>query len=99
MSINADLHPHAPRLERDHWINRAVCTQTDPEIFFPQYKGDTYVEARQICSTCPVVQECQQYADRAEKFQTGTLHGMYGGETPDERAARRRKTRERKTPQ
>jgi WhiB family transcriptional regulator, redox-sensing transcriptional regulator len=55
------------------WTERALCTQADPEIFFPP-KGDPGTEAKQICASCPVREECLTYAIEAdEKF------GIWGG--------------------
>jgi WhiB family redox-sensing transcriptional regulator len=43
------------------WQESAVCAQTDPEVFFPE-KGGSTREAKKICITCPVRQECLEDA-------------------------------------
>jgi WhiB family redox-sensing transcriptional regulator len=63
------------------WRNDAICTQVDPELFFPA-KGDTWTarEARIICLRCPVQKQCLEYALRHnEQF------GVWGGMTERER--------------
>jgi WhiB family transcriptional regulator, redox-sensing transcriptional regulator len=54
----------------------------DDGTIFESY-GDTtefYEEARTICTACPVMLECRQYAmENRERF------GMWGGQTPIER--------------
>jgi WhiB family redox-sensing transcriptional regulator len=52
-----------------------LCTQTDPDIFFPE-KGDhtTSHAAKSVCASCPLVVECLMGAiDRNEEF------GIWGG--------------------
>lgn len=64
--------------ERD-WQDDAVCSQTDPESFFPE-KGGSTKEAKKICLTCPVRNDCLQYAlDHDERF------GIWGGYSERER--------------
>lgn len=78
------------------WQNKALCTQTDPEIFFPG-KGSTYEAARKICKACPVIEQCRAYSDEIENFavhMTGTF-GYLGGETRKERITRRRQQLEK----
>lgn len=55
------------------WHEYALCSQTDPEAFFPD-KGGSTREAKQICKICPVINECLQYALlHDERF------GIWGG--------------------
>jgi WhiB family redox-sensing transcriptional regulator len=66
------------------WRERALCSQTDPEAFFPEKGGGTR-EAKRICSRCPVVIDCLQYAlGRDERF------GIWGGLSERERRALKR---------
>jgi len=61
------------------WTRRGLCTQADPEIFFPP-KGNSGIEAKQICAGCPVRAECLAYAIEAdEEF------GIWGGLNRNER--------------
>ncbi|PWJ23302.1 transcription factor WhiB [Branchiibius hedensis] len=55
------------------WQADALCTQTDPEIFFPE-KGGSTKEAERICRRCPVAAEClDQALANDERF------GVWGG--------------------
>lgn len=61
------------------WQERALCAQTDPEAFFPE-KGGSTREAKKICLTCEVREECLQYAlEHDERF------GIWGGLSERER--------------
>jgi WhiB family redox-sensing transcriptional regulator len=73
------------------WQDRALCAQTDPEMFF-QEKGASTRPAKSVCNgtpqtddtpgtgPCPVRTECLEYAlDRDER------HGVYGGMSERER--------------
>ncbi|WP_277754896.1 WhiB family transcriptional regulator [Pseudactinotalea terrae] len=63
------------------WRDEAQCAQTDPEAFFPD-KGGSTREAKMVCATCPVLQECLEWA-----IQTGETFGVWGGLTERERRA------------
>ena len=61
------------------WQERALCAQTDPEAFFPE-KGGSTREAKRVCLTCDVRDECLQYAlGHDERF------GIWGGLSERER--------------
>ncbi len=61
------------------WQDDAICSQTDPEAFFPE-KGGSTKEAKKICQGCPVRLECLQFAlDHDERF------GIWGGLSERER--------------
>ncbi len=66
--------------ESRQWMVDAVCVAADAETFFPRSKGDQPVEARRICDTCPVAQNCLDYA-----LDTGQRDGVWGGTTHRER--------------
>jgi WhiB family redox-sensing transcriptional regulator len=63
--------------DRD-WMKNAACAGHDPEKFFPHAKGPqarrAQVEARIVCTACPVMRECRDYAD-----QLMVTDGMWGG--------------------
>jgi WhiB family redox-sensing transcriptional regulator len=64
---------------RPDWQENALCSQTDPEAFFPD-KGESTREAKAICSRCDVRQECLEYAlGRSERY------GIWGGTSERER--------------
>ena len=65
--------------EQDSWQDRALCSQTDPEAFFPE-KGGSTREAKKICTGCEVKAECLEYAlANDERF------GIWGGLSERER--------------
>lgn len=55
------------------WTAQALCAQTDPEAFFPD-KGGSTREAKAVCASCNVRNECLEYAlDHDERY------GIWGG--------------------
>jgi hypothetical protein len=68
------------------WMDRALCAQTDPQLFFPESSANPN-EAKRICSSCPVQTECLTYA-----IEQNDPNGVWGGLGPRERK-RLRKTR------
>jgi len=61
------------------WQDRALCSQTDPEAFFPE-KGGSTREAKRVCRSCEVRAECLEYAlEHDERF------GIWGGMSERER--------------
>ena len=67
------------------WQHRALCSQTDPEAFFPE-KGGSTREAKKVCQTCDVRSECLEYAlAHDERF------GIWGGLSERERRKLKRR--------
>ncbi len=67
------------------WQRDAVCSQTDPEAFFPE-KGGSTRDAKKICSGCDVKQQCLEYAlKNDERF------GIWGGLSERERRKLKRR--------
>jgi WhiB family redox-sensing transcriptional regulator len=65
--------------EDDRWQDRALCSQTDPDAFFPE-KGGSTREAKRVCQGCEVKNECLEYAlAHDERF------GVWGGLSERER--------------
>ena len=61
------------------WADRARCLEAEPDTFFPE-KGGSTREAKRICATCTVRQECLEYAlANDERF------GIWGGLSERER--------------
>ena len=61
------------------WQELALCSQTDPEAFYPE-KGGSTREAKKICGRCVVKDDCLQYAlTHDERF------GIWGGLSERER--------------
>ena len=72
--LDGDVEP-----EDGGWQERGLCAQTDPEAFFPE-KGGSTREAKKVCLTCDVRQECLEYAlANDERF------GIWGGLSERER--------------
>tara|TARA_B100001996_G_scaffold132253_1_gene100597 strand:+ start:447 stop:749 length:303 start_codon:yes stop_codon:yes gene_type:complete len=55
------------------WMKDSACKDVDPSIFFVE-RGESGEEAKAICATCPVKQECLDYAI---KFNERV--GIWGG--------------------
>ena len=67
------------------WQADALCSQTDPEAFFPE-KGGSTRDAKKICAQCEVKAECLEYAlANDERF------GIWGGLSERERRRLRRR--------
>ena len=67
------------------WQADSLCTQTDPEAFFPE-KGGSTRDAKRICAECGVRTECLEYAlANDERF------GIWGGLSERERRKFRRR--------
>lgn len=72
------------------WRSCAACRDEDPELFFPI--GNTgpalqqTKEAKSICHTCPVIEQCLQFA-----LETGQNFGVWGGMSEVERLALKRR--------
>jgi WhiB family redox-sensing transcriptional regulator len=60
---------------RQEWRQFAACRGVDPATFFPE-RGDreTVEAAKSLCATCPVAEECIEYA-----VSLGTRSGIWGG--------------------
>lgn len=77
--MRAELFLLEPEGEELGWQDRALCAQTDPEAFFPE-KGGAHGLAKQVCFSCPVREECLEFAiENRERF------GIWGGLSEIER--------------
>ncbi len=63
------------------WVDRAACAAADPEIFFP-VSGESDAAAKQYCASCPVRDDCRDYA-----LAAGEESGIWGGLNEAERRA------------
>jgi WhiB family redox-sensing transcriptional regulator len=62
-----------------------LCTQVDPDLFFPEFgRADQAAAAKAVCRRCPVRQLC------LDVFGDLVDHGVVGGLTEGERRERRR---------
>ena len=73
--------------EELYWQERALCAQTDPDIFFPE-KGGSTTPATSVCAACDVQAQCLEYA-----ITHDIRHGIWGGMSDNDR---RRLSRERR---
>ncbi|MDF3310658.1 WhiB family transcriptional regulator [Rhodococcus sp. T2V] len=80
-----DLTLPAPRAEEWEWQMSGTCRDADSELFFEPRTELIEGHAKRICSGCPVLAECRQYAVDASE-----PHGIWGGLTPRERDIARR---------
>lgn len=73
--------------DRLEWMRQGLCTQTDPELFFPEgQKGAK--PAKAVCSRCPVFSQCYVWTmtELPPKYE-----GVYAGTTDwDRRQIKRR---------
>lgn len=71
--------------EEPEWQARGLCSQSDPDAFFPE-KGGSSREAKRICGRCDVKTECLEYAlGHDEGF------GVWGGLSERERRKLKRR--------
>jgi WhiB family transcriptional regulator, redox-sensing transcriptional regulator len=79
---------------RYDWGSEAECRDKDVSIFFPERDGPNspnhtrgdIKKAKRICGRCEVRESCLVYA-----LETGQRYGVWGGLTPNERKALRRR--------
>lgn len=79
------LHAFPPEVD-DSWRRDAACIGQSDLFFIEQ--GTRAKEAKAICGTCPVIEECRDYA-----LRTVPVHGIWAGRTYREMRADRRKRR------
>lgn len=76
-----------PRTD-DDWRQDAACRDLDTNLFFPATDEEAG-RARAICATCPVREECLEFA-----LATHQDDGVWGGLTETERRRLRRRRRD-----
>ena len=81
----------ASRRRGEPWRKQQAHATADPEMFFPSDSGRP-LAALSICAACPVLEECAEFCERIEDSTTSVsrIFGIWGGETPADRVARRR---------
>lgn len=75
-------------IREEEWMDRGLCSQTDPEKFFPD-TGEHSTDAKKTCRRCTVRAECLEYALRNDEEW-----GVWGGLTANERRALKRKAKQ-----
>jgi len=74
------------------WRDRAACIGADGLVFFPndrKFTENTWAAAREFCAGCTVREPC--LASALSQDVTEDRWGMFGGMTPSERRAHRRR--------
>lgn len=80
------LFERKPMEKNFAWQLEGVCRSEDPEMFFLPYnirmsEKRKYIErAKAVCRTCPVIEQCLQYA-----LDTEEQYGIWGGLSENER--------------
>jgi WhiB family redox-sensing transcriptional regulator len=74
------------KLWDEEWVKYAACNGTDPEIFFSDTNGNSAL-AKSICGTCPVSEECLEFALKYHTKNNDYAHGIWGGLSVRERRA------------
>ncbi|MES5383886.1 WhiB family transcriptional regulator [Mycolicibacterium conceptionense] len=67
-------------LARESWQADAACATADPEAWFPEKGANVSPAAKRICRTCPVIDECLEYALKHRERA-----GIWGGKSERER--------------
>lgn len=72
------------------WQAQAACRGHDPDLWFAPSNSVEGLEARRVCASCPVIEECaaQAHADHE-------VWGTWGQEGPEERVPALRRQRQR----
>ena len=63
----------APILDERPWAVYSACRDADAELFFAKTRANERA-ALAVCSTCPVVEECLEFA-----LETRERFGVWGG--------------------
>ena len=83
----SNIIPLQELLDTPSWYSDAECQKHDQDLFFPE-RGSSTVKAKAICNSCPVINECLEFAvERKERF------GIWGGKSERERRAIRKERR------
>ncbi len=61
------------------WMSAGNCNNHPPEVFFPN-DGVGVEVAKKICATCPVADQCREYA-----LENRIDHGVWGGTSERQR--------------
>jgi WhiB family transcriptional regulator, redox-sensing transcriptional regulator len=75
-----DVPDFADLLHRPKWWDSAACRGLDLAAWFPN-RGDATKAAKAICASCPVREDCLEFALAAPE----SLAGIFAGTTPRDR--------------
>lgn len=76
--------PQITERARPDWHTEAACRGLNPDLFYGE-TSDHATDAKAVCATCPVRQECLDYA-----LSNGEYYGIWGGMSERERRSMRR---------
>ncbi|MFO7291693.1 MAG: WhiB family transcriptional regulator [Actinomycetes bacterium] len=81
------MTPEAQDIYIDNWREAAACLDTTGVDFFPEPSDLAAISrAKAVCAGCPVADDCLTWA-----IETNQDDGVWGGHTPAERRAIRRR--------
>jgi WhiB family redox-sensing transcriptional regulator len=83
--------------KRHFWQEDALCVGVETEVFFPNDKGmvkERWQSAKAVCAFCPVRKPCLESAMVRDEHDD--QWGVFGGLSPLERRALRKKRKEKK---
>jgi WhiB family redox-sensing transcriptional regulator len=93
LSRHSPRRGESPTVAPGHWRSHAACRDADASVFFStdgergHARAHRESQAREICRTCPVLDDCREHALTAD-----VPYGVWGGTTEsDRRGARRRR--------
>ena len=76
------------------WRSDGLCRNADPELFFPIGSSAAAqaqeLEAKAICSVCPSMMKCREWA---QSVSLPKIEGIWGGQTQVERERLQRRQR------
>lgn len=61
------------------WQDRAACKDADPSLFLTGVTSRV-MKAKEICESCPVMDDCLTFALENEDFEPHVYGGMTGAE-------------------
>lgn len=70
--------------QREPWMDAGACNGQPQDPWFPE-RGESLLHAKRVCATCPVAQECLDYA-----LARNIDHGVWGGTSEKQRRQLRR---------
>jgi len=75
-------------LYHEDWTKLASCRSVGGDFWFPEVGEPTWMQARRICKTCPVLWQCVDWVMRTELgVGPKSRYGVTGGMTPNQRVA------------
>jgi len=76
------------------WRTLAAChSHADPDLWFSERHPARTAQAKRICQSCPVLNDCHQYAARLDAQLDNALHGVWAAKTSEDRRQARRRWR------